>query len=220
MLCMASVDPRARLVESLLAKHQLSNRWLAERIGRSHPSVNDWLSGDRAPKNRQVFEEMLQAIRSFEDSISPDREKQVRKMGIRLIPLYNGISAGMLSSIQSDVDYIEVMDWGNGFDRWARTVMGFSMSPLLEPGDIVVFESRPAEPGHVVHAFDAGEDTIKVLRGRGASARLVPVNPEYEEISGAGMNIKGVAMEVHRKLSGDATQILKYDSGLRWRATE
>jgi len=107
------------------------------------------------------------------------------------------------------------MDWGSTNERWARIIEGESMSPLLQPGDIVVFEDRKWDQGHVVHAFDGGEDLVKVARGFGEDVRLIPVNPEYPVISGKTMNIKGVAVERIRKLANDVTETQTFRHGMR-----
>lgn len=216
MICMAQADPRAKVVESALTRHGLSLRWMAEKIGTSHQNVGAWLSGESRPRNPQVFTQMLEAISEYEQSMRRQPgDITVRRVGIRQIPIYSGISAGMPGSVTSDVELVDVMDWGNGYERWGRIVMGFSMSPELEPGDTVIIEARPWQPGHVVQAFDDGEDCIKVARGHGSSARLVPANPEYPVIDGRRMNVKGVVVERWEHMGSGVIRKTLYPHGMR-----
>lgn len=215
MICMAQADPRAKVVESALTRHGLSLRWMAEKIGTSHQNVGAWLSGDSRPRNPSVFNRMLEALNEYEQSMRRPGDIEVRRVGVRQIPIYSGISAGMPGSVTSDVDFADVMDWGTTYERWGRVVMGFSMSPELEPGDTVIIEDRPWQPGHVVQAFDGGEDCLKVARGHGANVRLVPANEEYPVLDGRRWNIKGVVVERWEHMGGGVIRKTHYPHGMR-----
>ena len=217
MLCMAQTDPRAKLVESALTRLGLSNRWIASRLDVSHVTIGKWLSGEARPRDMSVWQRMLDVLRQYESEGMSSGTLELKRAGIRTIPVYPGISAGGLNSVFADVEMLEVKDWGNGRDRWARIVDGYSMSPLLEPGDIVIFEEREPEPWHVVHAFDDGEDCVKVLRRSGTTVELVPVNPDYSVIDGRRMNVKGVAVGRIRKGPHDETYTADYPHGMRYR---
>lgn len=198
-------------------RHGLSLRWMAERMDTTHHTIGAWLAGDSRPRDRNAFNRMLEIITEFERTIRESNPGTiaVKRVGIRQIPIYSSISAGMPTGTTSDVELMDVMDWGTDRERWGRVIDGFSMSPLLEPGDVVIFESRQWEPGHVVHAYDDGEDCVKVARGHGPSVRLVPINPEYPVIDGKKFNIKGVAVERIRKGPADERTRTEYPHGMR-----
>jgi len=207
-------DPRAKLILSALQRHGLSMRWLAAKLNLQPRQVTRWLNGEQAPRNRAVYNDMIEAVKSYESSTDVSSEVSLKRVGIRTIPLYTGISAGHPSALSGDVEMLEVKDWKNDRERWARTVSGNSMSPLLESGDIVIIEDRPYESGHVVHAYDDGEDTIKVARGFGSNAKLIPINIEYPILEAIGWNIKGVVVGVIRNLPRGAQMTLDYPHGL------
>lgn len=222
LLCVAQLpDPRSKLIEAGLRRNGLTLRWLAGRIGRAHNNIGPWLTGERKPQNQKVWGQMLEAIRDYEESMRSAGALEVRRVGVREIPHYSGIQAGMPGSNNGDVFPLEVMDWGTDRQRWARTVIGRSMENPddpdsdLQPGDIVIFEDREWEPGDIVHAFDAGEDTVKIARGRGQHVRLVPANPDFPVLDGKRFSIKGVAVERRRKGARDKVTIEQYPHGMR-----
>lgn len=218
ILAVATPDPRARLVQSGLDRNRLSYRWLSEQIDANHVSVPKWLRGDAVPRDRGVWDRMLTAIREYESRSSTTTEVTVARAGIRQIPVYPGLSAGSLTTMHADVDVLEIKDWGNGRQRWARVIDGYSMADDLLPGDIVVFEDRPAQPYHVVHAFAPdGSDTVKVLRSTNGRFELVPINPDYQTIPGDGMECRGVAVMHIRRKGEDVVTTTEYPHGMRHR---
>ena len=212
-----AIDPRADLVQQMLDRNRLSLRWLAEKIERPHQTIPEWLSGSQKPRKESVWTDMLSAIQAHESSVrNIGKPVQVKRSGTRVIPVYPGLSAGAMSAIDSDTIQVKIKDNGSGLDQWGRIIDGFSMYPLLEPGDVVVFEARPWEPNHVVHAYDSGEDTVKVARGRGSGVKLIPVNKDFDEIPGHTMNIKGVAIARIRKGPNGEVTTTEYAYGMRY----
>ena len=222
LICMAKTDPRARLVSDMLATHGLSVRWLAQQIGASHVAMGTWLNGDKSPRNKDVWDLMVQSIRDHvAGSLIIAESKTIYRRGMRKIPLSGSISAGKMASAEADLEEIEIVDTGTDAQQWARPIRGFSMSSGdemgLEPNDIVVFEDRPYEPYHVVHAFDKGEDVVKVIRGQGANTELVPINPDYEILPGKDAHVKGVAVQRIRSGPDGIQNITIYPHGMRYR---
>jgi len=218
MICMAiPADPRIPLIQGLLTRHGLSYRWLARALDRDNVSVTNWLEVKSRPRNGAIFNQMLDVLSVYEQNAkTTKREVPVGRLGLRQIPVYPGLSAGSMNSTYSDVSTLELKDWGTDRERWGRVIDGYSMFPLLEPGDIVVFEDRPWAPGHVVHAYDAGNDTVKVAVKSGATCKLRPINPEYDDIPGAGMNIRGVAVMRIRREPHDVTDTKEWPHGMRY----
>jgi SOS-response transcriptional repressor LexA len=148
---------------------------------------------------------------------APETIKPVatHRTGTRFVPVYAGLSAGVPGDHHGDVEWVELMDWGTDFERWGRRIEGFSMEPLIHPGDIIVFENRRAEHSHVVHAYKDGEDGCKVIWGHGPSASLRPVNPDYEPLPIEGWSVKGVAVLLIRRGPDGERISIEYPYGLR-----
>ena len=220
MFVVAFDDPRIRLINSQLSRLGLSARWVAERIDVSNVSVSKWLAGQAKPRDANVFNDILGLIRDYERTIGRTQLVEIERVGLREILVYPGITAGVMNSVEADPVKITVKDWGTTRERWGRTIDGFSMSPELEPGDLVIFEDRPWEPYHIVHAFDNGEDTVKVVRGHGDKVELVPINPDYPTLSGVGVNIKGVAVMRIRRGPREEVFTAEYPHGMRYRVND
>lgn len=201
-------------IESLLEKYGVSRRWLADRLNTSHTNVNSWLSEDgNKPRDRAIYDNMLEILKS-EGPKANDRT--MRRGGRRMIPVYAGIPAGPPASNSMDVDWEELLDWGNDFERWGRIVSGDSMIKILQPGDTAVFEDRQAENGDVVHAYRDGDDCIKACRGHGADAQLWSFNPEYLPVSASGWKVKGVCVARIRYGRYRSRSVTEFPGGLKW----
>jgi DNA-binding XRE family transcriptional regulator len=84
-----------------------------------------------------------------------------------------------------DTDSIEFVppEMGESKGRFAAKIESDCMFPLLEPGDIVVFQQdRTPKLNRVViwKTFD-GRITVKHLKHNGAAFLLHPLNPSYED---------------------------------------
>lgn len=204
------------LARALNVKPQRLNGWL---VGNHDPSFEfvikaaeflrisrDWLLGEMVPMNL-----------SNESGDMP-----ITRTGIRFVPVYGAISAGSGGSLAGDVvEWYEMKDWGPDFERWFRVVKGFSMEDPRDPegslcdGDLALIENRQYEPGHIVHAFNAGDDTIKQFRRIDGAAMLCPKNPEFESFSAESWHIKGVCIGFVRKYPDGSTVERMYPSGMR-----
>ena len=203
------------MIESLLQRYGLSNRWLAEKIGKTHTSVNDWLNPEGSrPRDPDMYDRMIETLQT-----EGPRAAQVtmRRTGLRFIPVYSTIAAGPPNaSNPADVDWEEMVDWGGDFERWGRTIEGTSMSPLLIPGDIAVFEDRKYESGDVVHAYNDAEDCVKAIRGHEEDAQLWSFNDEFPPFSAAGWKAKGVCVARIRYGKYKIRQVTEFPSGMKW----
>jgi SOS-response transcriptional repressor LexA len=207
-------EPRIKTVESLLLKYGLSNRWLAKKLGVNHTSVNGWLSEDGSrPRDSRVYDQMIDVLASQGPS---ERNLELRRAGVRFIPIYAGIPAGHPTANDMDVDYEEVLDWGNDFERWGRIINGYSMAKMLLPGDIAVFENRRFENGDVVHAYKDGEDCVKAIRGNGDAVQLFSFNEDYEPFSAVEWKAKGVLVQRIRRAAYGVKSVVDFPHGLKW----
>jgi len=184
-------DPRIRVVQDLMDRYGLSSRWLALKLQTSHTNINNWLSGDKHPRDRSVYDQMLAVLKDEgpkEAGITP------RVTGMRVIPVYGGLHAGPKNSYHGDVEEEMIPDWGTGNEVWGRRIVGESMEPVLISGDIAVFEELPCEPGDVCHFYADGEDLVKAARGHGENRQLCSFNEEYPPIPANGWKSKGVCV--------------------------
>jgi SOS-response transcriptional repressor LexA len=144
------------------------------------------------------------------------------------VPIYGSVPAGHPANSYSDaIETIVMPEWGNNFNRWGRVIIGNSMEPEFEDGDIVIFEDRSASSGldygHGVHARDTNknEDTFKVLRETPVGAfELWPLNSEYQPIQmDENWEVLGVAIRRIRRGVKGIEDERKYAAGFvhHWR---
>jgi len=208
-------DPRVKHVESLLIKYGLSNRWLAKRLGINHTSINSWLSLDGSrPRDPRVYDQMIDLLETLGKA---ERTVEMRRAGVRTIPIYAGIPAGNPTANNMDLDYEEVLDWGNDFERWGRTIEGYSMAEILLPRDIVVFENRRHENGDVVQAYNHdGNDCVKAWRETSDGEMLCSFNEDFAAFSAEGYKAKGVLVQRIRYGSYGTRTVTDFPHGLKW----
>ncbi|MDR3691199.1 MAG: hypothetical protein P4L46_17595 [Fimbriimonas sp.] len=207
-------EPKIKTVESLLLKFGLSNRWLAKRLGVNHTSINNWLSPEGSrPRDARVYDQMIDVLTTHGPA---ERNVEMRRTGVRMIPVYAGIPAGQPTSNNMDLDYEEVLDWGNDFERWGRIINGYSMAKILLPGDIAVFENRRSDIGDVVHAYKDGEDCVKAIRGNSEASMLYSFNEDYEPFSAQGWKTKGVLVQRIRRGAYGVKSVVDFPHGLKW----
>lgn len=205
----------ADLARALDVKPQRLNGWLTAKhdpdyaiVVRAAEVLNisrEWLLGEQVPMNLNVVA----------------GDKPVGRSSTRYIPIYGALSAGRGDNLAGEVlEWYEMRDWGGEFERWGRVISGFSMdqpgSPTsLRPGDFAIFEDRQWEPGHIVHAFSDGVETVKQIRRIDGKLRLCPTNPEFESFLADGWKVKGVCIGfVRKEPDGGVTERL-YKSGMR-----
>lgn len=207
------IDPRARYVEDQLYRLGLSVRFLASRIGKDPKTVLNWLKGSNKPRDGRIFESMIATLREYEiEKRNYGAPVRIRPGATITIPLLPGIAAGYPSSNHSDVDSVTILDNGSGLEKWARTADGNSMSPFIEPGDVLIFEARRPEPGHVVHAYSDGEDCVKVWQP-GKRPLLRSINRTYGDIEASKYKIKGVLIGIQRRMAKGVRYELFADAG-------
>jgi SOS-response transcriptional repressor LexA len=220
ILCMS--DPVMAAVERMrkaLTRYGVTPSKAATLAQMDRSKVYDWWNGNSRPQQISEVERVISAVTTYAADPSSKKAVRISRGGVRMIPVLPGLNAGVPTQSHADLDEIEVLDWGTDRERWGRVIDGDSMYPLLVEGDLVVFEDRPAEPNHVVHAVQDDEnDTVKVYRRSGGTASLVPTNDSYEPTPMNGTWIvKGVAVQVIRKLPRDEKMTMDYPHGMRFR---
>lgn len=146
---------------------------------------------------------------------------QVQRQGFKTVFVHGAIAAGVPTYDGGDIEPVEMADWGTPFVRWGRFIVGQSMTTndpetSLEPGDIVFFEDRSAEPGHVVHAVKDGEHAVKVLRATSDGYALCSMAEGYPAFSAKDFEIRGIVVERWRRGYRTVSK-MEYHGGLTLR---
>lgn len=227
MFCVAAGDIGRRVREARKAYGDGNMRIadLARRLDLDHGRVSNWERGQHDPP----YDMILRIADALDVSVdwlmgepvpmrdpASSRMKPIARAGTRWIPVFGGIAAGSPTSNTGEaVDWYEMRDWGGDFERWGRVVDGFSMEPFLEAGDMAIFENRQWEPGHIVHAYNDGEDTVKQIRRIEGRLTLCPTNPEYEPIDAESWHVKGVCIAYVRHEDDGGMTLREYKNGYR-----
>jgi repressor LexA len=100
------------------------------------------------------------------------------------IPLLGEIAAGLPHEADSYTQgYLRVRGGGN---RFGLKVRGESMADLIQPGDVVVLEKRPAKNGDICAVrVEGGDVTLKYLdlyTNNRELALLRPHNPDFDTL--------------------------------------
>jgi SOS-response transcriptional repressor LexA len=209
------IDPRIPRINQAAARFNLSNRWIAQKLGTSHTNVNSWLDeqAPTTPRSKGVLDEILRLI---ESDGARERGYKVVDQWEKLIPVYASIMAGKPGSFEMDVEYEAFPVRDPSRPVWGRIVDGFSMAEIFLPGDVAVFEDRKAENGAVCHLFKDGEDVIKAWKQVGQHFQLLSFNEDYEPMDGDGWNIKGACIGRIRYGEYRIRQVTEFPSGLVW----
>lgn len=228
-------SPYADRAEELLQVIGKNPSWLARQLGVAKQKVYNWFDG-QSPRDENQWARIISLLENEAiimksqtgptapvdttekqpPNLAKSPETQLGIRGMRRIPVLATITAGEPWAQSADVDYEVVPDWGEWFERWGRTVEGDSMHPVFRQGDIAIFENRQYNPGHVVHAFDSGEDTLKCYRIVDGSPILCPFNTEYQSISADGWNVKGVCVARIRYDDFRNPSYKEFRGGLTW----
>lgn len=169
-------------IESRLAPHRKSLRWLAAEIGVNHQSLINWLDGTNHPRDPKVWDDIESAIAKLRTTITPPRWAVAEPSSA--LPLWPSISAGSWMSPDVEcIDWFELPGFLVKRNRIVVRVIGDSMAPRLKPGDYLVFQLDPIPRfGRIGFARNGdNEATVKVIkRDPLGNVTLVPLNPECE----------------------------------------
>lgn len=165
-------------------------------------------------RNRPRFETMKRLrLMGFQADVS---SPLVPASELEIPVVYVGTVAAASKVDWTDPFASETMEFvppemGHTRGRFAARIGSDSMVPMLEPGDLCVFQRDPAPRiGAVVlfRSFD-GQITVKQLKHNGQDYYLHPLNPRYEDCQAAGENVGYLVGIVRWKGSRKTTE---YDS--------
>lgn len=172
----------------------LTEQQLADRIGVSRGSVQQWEKGDTAPKraNQSATAEALGITLS--ELLCIDEDRSVEPIhGGRGVPLISWVQAGVWSDVSDPMQPGEAEDWlpcpvRHGPRTYCVRVRGDSMSnpagkPSYADGDIIFVDpDREAKAGDriIVRLEDQQEATFKQLLVEDGRKMLKALNPEWK----------------------------------------
>jgi len=229
------------LLGQLIDERYESRAEFARTMGVTPFKVSNWTRGItrlKGPERTKVArllnvpENLLRNVAIPDVSLNQGTEKRpdkslgkeipAERVGVRHVPVYGSLAAGAMEYSYNDVvDYEELPEWGGNFKRWGKVVLGDSMLPEFEDGDIVIFEDRRHENGHAVHAFREGDDAFKIYRKTASEERLIPTNPECEDLPAKEYEVRGIAIiKVRYGPNRTYRQVTEYRGGYRFTRTE
>ena len=170
-----------------LDSFQMNQADLANRLSVNKSVVSSWLSGSRYPRMNTM--EKIANIFNIEksDLIEDKSEKGTTShhaKGIR-IPVLGRVAAGIPIEAIEDIDEWEEIPEAmakNG-EYFALRIKGESMSPKLQPGDIVIVKKQ--------HDVDTGDTAIVLVNGNDATVKQIKKTE-------AGIMLVGLNLEVYQ----------------------
>lgn len=178
-------------IRAARSQAQLSTTKLGEMVGISNVSITRIELGQNKPAKRSLI--------LIAQSLGNDFGLQWLRKFLRpstAIPILGRVAAGKpIEAVpEADAEMITVPPemTRKGKPTYALRVIGDSMiESLIQSGDLVVVQECP-EPrnGTVVVAEIAGEVTLKTWKQKGSKVKLIPANPDYQEIEVEASQVK------------------------------
>lgn len=179
-------------------------RAFAERVGVSVQAVSQWERGITNPSRENLktiaskFDVELDWLLKDEPELADDDGlRQISRARSRIAPLLTTVQAGHWTEISesapvsAQTKIFELAEFPSG-DAFALEIVGESMEPQFERGDVVIIDTgvRPLPGDFVVAKLNNQNDaTFKKYRVLGANAagnqiiELVPMNADYPTLT-------------------------------------
>jgi len=196
LLAMARTSEAERLLR-LLSERDLSQSWLARRLGISPQRLNLYVNGQRQPTDDRFWEK-AEAVITSGATATPAASASIRdrpRIPVTFEPQpmrYAGeVPAGDWGDPLASEDFIEVDPALFHSKRYAAKVVGPSCYPALHPGDLVIWHHDESPPYGMLVLAQRKEDhacTVKVLDWDAEANQPVlrPVNPDHEPAGSEG----------------------------------
>ncbi len=170
-----------------LDSFQMNQADLANRLSVNKSVVSSWLSGSRYPRMNTM--EKIANIFKIEksDLIEDKSEKETTShhtKGIR-IPVLGRVAAGIPIEAIEDIDEWEEIPeaMAKTGEYFALRIKGESMSPKLQPGDIVIVKKQ--------NDVDTGDTAIVLVNGNDATVKQIKKTE-------TGIMLVGLNLEVYQ----------------------
>lgn len=212
---METVGERIRLCRERLG---MSQEELAKALGyRSRSSVNKIELGAQKLTQSKIaaIAEALHTTPSYimgwDEEQAVSRAFNVVQMGRQVMrPIYGSISAGLGEYVEGNN---EILGWEPVEEKYATDeyfylrVVGDSMSPKIEDGDLLLIRKQESVDSGDIGAFlvDGEEGYVKRVKYGADYITFISLNPAYEPISFVGAEVQrvrvvGRVVEIKRKL--------------------
>lgn len=179
-------------IKDLRIKAGLTQEQLAIKIGYSTKTSISKIENDVLDINQSTIVALARALNTTPSIIMGWEEKETIKPlniksleGLRILPLYESVSAGFGATAQDYIiDYVPTVIRND--DIAARSiaikVSGDSMYPKIEDGDIIIVQKQDTvDNGQIAVVLIDGEDAlVKKIRMSKDCVELISINPEYK----------------------------------------
>lgn len=225
-----ALPPIAERVRTELSRLGLSQRWLAEKAGITHQSLNQWLNEEARPRKRDVWQRLLAIVEHEADKMERVENSGGKRADLAEFQPFAARSkvrlrfAGVVPCSEAwgdpleSTEYVEVAGQFGGERRFVAKVAGDSCYPALLPGDLTVWEPDLSPPyGVIVLAQRKGDHgcTVKQLTHDGTRPRLTPINPSASAPDdGEGWGVVARLVGVERATQAPARTWF-WEAGLR-----
>lgn len=212
-----NIDEIRKIIKQKRLERGLTMKDIANKVGVSEATVSRWESGDIENMKRDKIVKLAEAL-GISPAVIMGWEMNTRSLEpvdvpeMVPIPILGCIHAGEPATaaecIEDEPAYIP-SDWINKGEIYrGLRVKGDSMTPKIQPGDVVIFRvSNSAETGDIVVARVNGDDaTLKKLIKSDTAITLQPLNTAYDPIVFTGddseptLEIIGVVVRLIREL--------------------
>lgn len=190
-------------LQRLMNLHKIDRNKLCADLGFKYSTVSEWLSANKYPRIDKI--ELManyfnvQKSDLIEEHSNPQPNATILDTKIRMIPLYESVSAGFGVCAQDTViDYIP-LPIDSDFEA-AETicikVSGDSMYPKIEDGDIIVVRKQESIDSGRVGVFLINEEDAVVKKVKYEEGEdwliLISFNPEYQPRRFEGADVQRV----------------------------
>ena len=179
-------------IKDLRIKAGLTQEQLAIKIGYSTKTSISKIENDVLDINQSTIVALARALNTTPSIIMGWEEKEAIKPlditsleGLRIVPLYESVSAGFGTTAQDYIiDYVPTVIRND--DIAARSiaikVSGDSMYPKIEDGDIIIVQKQDTvDNGQIaVVLIDSEDALVKKIRISKDGVELISINPEYK----------------------------------------
>lgn len=177
------------IIKMLRKERGLTQEQLGDIIGVQKSAIAKYESGRVENLKRHSIEKLAKffdVTPSFLLGIDEDQEIYTSaKVDYILVPLYANICCGNGGFVDDNiVDYVPVPSQGlnTNKEHFCMVATGDSMEPMINEGDLLVFEKNSSPRENMIGAFCIGENeaTCKKYVVQGTIVMLKPLNAKYD----------------------------------------
>ena len=193
----------AKNIKRYMDSRNMTQKELAEIVGVSAPTVNEWLKGKKYPRIDKV-EIMANYFNILKSDLIEDKTNQPISTKAHRIPVLGHVAAGIpLDMVEDILDYEEIpAKWGDPSDFFCLKIKGESMQPKMDEGDIVVVKKQAdADSNDIVIFTVNGENaSCKRLKKSEHGLAFIPLNTSYDPFIYSWDQVKELPVQILGKV--------------------